>query len=123
MHELSLCHSIVGVVNDAADGRPVDVVYLRVGRLRQVIPDTLVYCWGLVTEGTSLDGSRLEVESVPVTLHCQACSATTEVANELILTCQECGSGAIDVTAGEEFMIMSLELKEVPPHGSIPSPR
>jgi hydrogenase nickel incorporation protein HypA/HybF len=41
VHELSLCEAIVGVVKPYADGRHVDVVRVRIGALRQVVPESL----------------------------------------------------------------------------------
>ena len=41
MHELSLSSAIVNTAVKHAGGRRVTVVSLRVGRLRQVVPDTL----------------------------------------------------------------------------------
>lgn len=110
MHELSLCNSIRGIVTRAAGDRRVETVHVRVGQLRQVIPDTLAYCWGLVTEGTDLAGSRLAIDSVPVSLACRACSATTTVEHSLVLVCGSCRSGDIRIVTGEEFMITSLDL-------------
>ena len=57
MHELSLCQSILGIVDRARAGRTVEAVELKIGQMRQVVPETLVFCWGLVTESTGLDGS------------------------------------------------------------------
>ncbi|MDO5503929.1 MAG: hydrogenase maturation nickel metallochaperone HypA [Actinomycetia bacterium] len=110
MHELSLCRSIVDIIERARDGRQVQVVHLRIGRLRQVVPDTLVYCWGLVTDDSALAGSRLQIESVPVRLRCQDCAASTEVEHDLVLVCGACSSGAISVEAGEEFLVTSMDL-------------
>ncbi|MCL8025396.1 hydrogenase maturation nickel metallochaperone HypA [Nocardioides bruguierae] len=110
MHELSLCRSIAGIVENARGGRAVATVHLRVGQLRQVVPETLVYCWGLVSDGGPLAGSRLEVESVPVVLDCRACGETTTVAHVLVLTCAACGSGDIVVRTGEELLVTSLDL-------------
>lgn len=110
MHELSLCQSIHGIVSRAAQGRPVAVVHLQVGQLRQVVPDTLVYCWGLVTEGGELAGSVLDIDSVPVEVHCPACSGLTLVEHSLVLVCRDCGSGDVTVQRGEEFLITSLDL-------------
>ena len=65
MHELSICGSIADIVTRRAAGRSVKVINVRVGQLRQIVPDTLVYCWELVSADTSLAGSRISVESVP----------------------------------------------------------
>jgi hydrogenase nickel incorporation protein HypA/HybF len=112
MHELSLCNSIYKIVEQAAKGRQVSVIHMEVGQLRQVVPDTLRYCWGLVSEQTQLAGSVLDVHSVPVQTSCRACSATTDVAERLVLVCGTCGSGDVEVTAGEEFLLTHLDLAE-----------
>ena len=43
MHELSLCEAIAGVVKPYADGRHVDIVRVRIGALRQVVPESLSF--------------------------------------------------------------------------------
>ncbi len=112
MHELSLCNSIVSIVDRAAGGRTVDTVHLQVGQFRQVVPDTLVYCWALVTETSRLAGSYLAVESIAITLECGACGAESRPDRGLNLVCGSCGSGNVSMLTGEEFMITSLDLKE-----------
>jgi hydrogenase nickel incorporation protein HypA/HybF len=111
MHELSLCRSIGQIVRRHAEDRRVTVVHLQVGRLRQVVPDTLVYCWGIVNEGTTWEGSVLDVVHVPAAIECQACGATT-LLEELRMRCGSCGSTAVAVTAGEELLVTSIELQE-----------
>jgi hydrogenase nickel incorporation protein HypA/HybF len=110
MHELSLCSSIASIVEEARDGRRVRTVHLQVGQLRQVVPDTLVFCWQLVTEDSGLAGSVLEIDHLPVVLDCRACAETTTVADALLLTCAACGSGDIVVSSGEELMVTALDL-------------
>ncbi|MDP2712132.1 MAG: hydrogenase maturation nickel metallochaperone HypA [Solirubrobacteraceae bacterium] len=110
MHELSLCRSIFTIADRAREGRPVEIIHLQVGQLRQVVPRTLEYCWGLVTEQTELHGSRLDIDHIEVRLRCEACSATMPVADSLVLACSACGSGDVTVTQGEEFMLTSIDL-------------
>ena len=73
MHELSLCGAIYDIADRAAAGRPVSVIHLQVGRMRQIVPDTLAYCWTMVCDDTPLAGSRLDVDYRPVTLRCLLC--------------------------------------------------
>jgi hydrogenase nickel incorporation protein HypA/HybF len=112
MHELSLCGSIYEIVDRVAAGRRVSVIHLQVGMLRQVVPDTLAFCWTVVSDQTDLAGTELEVDSVPVTLRCLDCEVTSTVADELLLLCTRCGGNHVSVTTGEEFMLTSLELAE-----------
>ncbi|MFV0461883.1 MAG: hydrogenase maturation nickel metallochaperone HypA [Nostocoides sp.] len=112
MHELSLCQQIYKVVAQAAQGREVQTVHLQVGRLRQVVPETLTYCWTLVVQDGPLADSRLQIESIPITLACRACHELTEVEHDLVLVCARCASGDIEVRTGEEFLITSMDVGE-----------
>ena len=112
MHELSLCQSIGTIVRNAAGDRKVEVVHLQVGQLRQVVPDTLVYCWGVVNDGTVCEGSALDIEHVPGELTCADCGERTRLV-ELRILCAACGSTNVTVTAGEELLVTSIELAEV----------
>ncbi len=114
MHELSLCGSIANIVGRHAAGRPVSVIHMRIGQLRQVVSDTLVYCWDLVSEGTPLAGSRIDVEVIPARIRCRACDGVTEVGDIPVFACRGCGGIDAEVISGEEFLITSLELAGEP---------
>ena len=75
MHELSLCQAIVDSAGAHADGRHIERVTVRIGHLRQVVPDSLLFSWELLTDGTDLAGSVLEIEHVPAVVVCAACRA------------------------------------------------
>jgi hydrogenase nickel incorporation protein HypA/HybF len=113
VHELSVCGSIADIVARRAHGRRVDTIHIRIGQLRQIVPDTLVYCWSVVIADTTLDGSSLEVESVPARINCQVCGVTQEVGYYPLLLCAACDSADVTVVTGEEFLITSLDLAEV----------
>ena len=110
MHELSLCGAIANIVTRHAAGRPVSVIHVQVGQLRQVVPDTLVFCWELVSDGTPLAGSRIDVEGVPARMRCRACGHVAEVGDLPVFACRDCGSIDAEVISGEEFMVTSLDL-------------
>ena len=112
MHELSICASIADIATRHAAGRPVGVINVRVGQLRQIVPDTLVYCWGLLCEETSLAGSRIIVETVPARIRCRSCERTADVGDLPVFACAGCGGIDVEVVAGEEFLITSLELAD-----------
>ena len=112
MHELSICASIADIVTRRAAGRPVGVINVRVGQLRQIVPDTLVYCWGLLCEETSLAGSRIIVETVPARIRCRSCERTADVGDLPVFACAGCGGIDVEIVAGEEFLITSLELAD-----------
>ncbi len=112
MHELSLCDAIVGTTLQHADGREVRQVTVRIGHLRQAVPDALQFGWELLTESTALKGAKLVIEQVPATVACVGCAAETTLEMP-ILVCGVCGSFDVRLLTGEEFLIVSMDVAEV----------
>jgi hydrogenase nickel incorporation protein HypA/HybF len=110
VHELSLCGAIADVASRRAGSRKVAAVHVRIGQLRQVVPDTLTYCWTLVVADTELDGALLEVEAVPALLRCRGCAAEFGLVPMTALTCAACGALDAEVVTGEEFDVTALDL-------------
>jgi hydrogenase nickel incorporation protein HypA/HybF len=110
VHELSVCRAIADVARRAAGGRPVRRVGVRVGALRQVVPDTLVYSWELLTKDTELSGSVLDVEAVPAQVSCAACGRRHTL-RAPVLRCDSCDSTEVTVVGGEELLVTTLDLE------------
>lgn len=110
MHELAVCQAICDTVVTHADGRPVERVLVRIGHLRQVVPDTLAFSWRVVVEGTTLDGSWLDVDHVPAVVHCAACALDTTL-DWPVPACGTCGSTDVELRSGEEFCIVSIDVR------------
>jgi hydrogenase nickel incorporation protein HypA/HybF len=111
VHELSLSRAIVNTAARHAGARRVTVVNLRVGQLRQVIPDTLAFYFGFVARGTVCEGARLELASVPATLRCIACEHDWELEIPEF-RCPACGGSQVAIQSGEEFQVESIEVEE-----------
>ena len=109
MHELSLCDSIARAALQHAGGRRVRSVQLRVGALRQVVPDTLVFCWSVVSRGPLLDGSVLTIDSVPAEIECGDCGARRTL-SRFVLSCPDCSGRHVTVVAGEELLVVSIDV-------------
>ena len=108
MHELSMCEAIARTVVDRAAGRRVLTVTVRIGHLRQVVPDTMAFCWEMVTAGTELEGAALEIEHVVATVACEALRRHDH-ARCARARLRICGSRAVTLRSGEELMLVSLD--------------
>ena len=113
MHELSLSSAIVESAIRHAEGRRVTEVRVRVGALRQVVPDSLVFYFGIVSRDTLCEGARLETTVVPARLRCQGCAQEWEPRSPSF-RCPACRGASVTVLSGEEFQIESI-LVEVSP--------
>ena len=111
MHELSVAAAVLDIAQRHAAGRRVVAIELHVGHLRQVVPDSLTRAFELLTHGTALDGTELRITQVPVRGRCLRCGACSEL-EQLPLDCPVCGSADVELIAGEELLVQSLELEE-----------
>ncbi|OIN81165.1 hydrogenase maturation nickel metallochaperone HypA [Mycobacterium malmoense] len=110
MHELSLCEAIAGVVKAHADGRHVDVVRVRIGALRQVVPESLSFCWTLVRDSEDMPDAELELECVGAEVRCRACDRRSEITSAWSIWCPRCDSPDVEVLRGNEFLVTSLDV-------------
>lgn len=112
MHELSIAKSLVELAcGEAAKvGRPVEAVHIKVGAMSGVVPETLVSAYDFASQGTILEGSRLIIEDVPVSIFCRPCRSLRELSGIQSFACPECGAVSSDLRAGRELEITALEV-------------
>jgi hydrogenase nickel incorporation protein HypA/HybF len=73
MHELAISQAIIDTALRHADGRRLTSVHVRVGSLRQVVPDSLAFYFEIVARDTACDSARLDLEPVAALLRCPDC--------------------------------------------------
>lgn len=111
MHEFAIASAVTDAVLRHAAGRRVTSVQLRVGRLRQVVPDSLVFSFGIVTRETVCEGARLDVEVVAARLRCAPCAREWGV-EVPAFRCPSCGGSDVTVVSGEQLEVESIEVEE-----------
>lgn len=117
MHEVSIVESLMRIALREIAAYPdarVRALYVRVGGLRQVIPETMRFCYEIAAAGTPFEGSRLEIETVPVRARCRRCGLTFPV-DEMIFLCPACAVADVETLAGNELVLDRIELDDPPP--------
>jgi len=112
MHEMSIVEALLDVIRQELRGYPdthVRTVFVRVGALRQVVPEMLATCYEAAVRGTTLEGSRLEVQPVGAEARCRQCSSTFVVEDNWF-ECPRCQALGADLLRGNELELMTLEL-------------
>lgn len=115
MHELSIAYSLVEIAERAAEdaGVPhVEAVRLRLGVLSGVVKEALLFSYDVATAGTILAGSRLEIEEVPVAIHCPACDVTSTLNTIQSFRCPRCGQPSGDIRRGRDLELIALEVPD-----------
>ena len=113
MHELSIADAIVRIACSHAGGRRIETIEVKVGHLRQVVPDALAFAFTLVAEGTLAEGAELVMEDVPAAGVCRVCGAGSEWSG-FPLACAACGSLDVELVRGEELLVDALTTEGVP---------
>ena len=111
MHELAIAESLVAIAERHAAGRRVTRVEVAAGHLRQVVPAALEFAFELVAQGTVLDGAELAIVPVPAVGRCRACGEESRL-DGFPLACARCGGWDVEVIAGEELRVESLDIEE-----------
>lgn len=96
------------VVTKAAAGRTVRCVHLRIGALRQVVPETLSYAWSFVSRDSGMGEAELDIDWIPVVIECPL-EHRSEVGPLDGLACPICGQPG-RVVSGEEFTIVDIDV-------------
>ncbi len=128
MHELSISSAIVDTALRHAGGRRVTSVALRVGALRQVVPESLEFYFEIVGRDTLCEGSRLELEVVGAWMTCEVCGCEWDPAPEPLaghgpldptgalptFRCPGCELAGAQVVRGDELEVESIEVADEP---------
>lgn len=113
MHEMSLCESILGIIEDEAKRQGFNKVLrvrLAIGALSGAEPDAMRFSFDAVTRGSLAEGAVLEIIDQPGTAWCLACAKTVEIAQRYD-PCPDCGGYQLQVTGGDELRIKDLEVE------------
>ncbi|WP_448852829.1 hydrogenase maturation nickel metallochaperone HypA/HybF [Corynebacterium sp. 335C] len=110
MHELGLLTGVVAAVGDAAGGRRVHRIALRVGDRSGVVPEALAAAWPIAAAGGCCEGAELDVERVPAAVWCPSCAAERKIDEYFALSCPVCGFPTADLRRGREFEVREIDV-------------
>lgn len=112
MHELSVCQALIAQVEQVArqqQAERVSCIRLAIGALSGVEPQLLAQAYPLAAAGSVAQDAELQIESVPVRVHCDQCDKDSDVtANHLV--CEHCGNWRTTLIGGDELLLTQVEL-------------
>ncbi|MBL3593625.1 MAG: hydrogenase maturation nickel metallochaperone HypA [Synergistaceae bacterium] len=115
MHEMSLVEALMEALLEAFEKHPnwlrARRVELHVGRLRQVVPEAMIFCFDVASRGTPLEGACLDLVEIPLEAFCEACGHRWGP-EDLVFFCPACGSVDVETVAGMDLDIASMEVEE-----------
>lgn len=114
MHELSIALSMIEMAAEEAarrGGAQVNAVHLKLGPLSGVVKEALLFSYEVACEGTTLEGSRLVIEDVPVVVYCPTCRMERSPVSVQQFCCSICATPTPEVVRGRELEVFALEIQ------------
>ncbi|WGZ93532.1 MAG: hydrogenase maturation nickel metallochaperone HypA [Candidatus Thiothrix putei] len=112
MHEMSLCESVLQVLENEAKRQhfsQVKAVWLEIGAMSGVEIEAMRFCFDVIVRNTLADGATLEIIEIPAQAWCLDCAQTVAI-QQRYDACPHCGSYQLQVTQGDEMRIKELEV-------------
>jgi hydrogenase nickel incorporation protein HypA/HybF len=110
MHEISLVRNIFNTLEAEFPDRITEIrdIYLTVGLLSNVQPLLMQSAFdAVVQDEPRYANTRLQVEVLPIKIHCNDCGTESEVAQYKFI-CGQCGRPSSRVVQGEELLISKV---------------
>ena len=113
MHEISLCESIIELIDEQAlaqEFERVQTVFLEVGKLSCVEPEAMRFAFTSVAARTCAEGAKLVIDHLPGLANCVSCGKDVEI-TERFDVCPECGHYPLTIVSGEQLRVANLEVQ------------
>lgn len=112
MHEMSICESLMQVVEEQAHKqgfRQVKTVYVEIGAFAGIEPEAMQFCFDAVCRNTIASGAKLEIIQQPGLAWCFDCQKAIQVWDRFA-PCPTCSGIKLKMQGGEEMRIKELEV-------------
>ena len=131
MHELAIATSLVEelleLVKKQSSSKVLEV-HLRVGKLRVLSIDQLKFSYEILSKGTALEGSLLDVEETPGYARCTNCHHAEKLETDDLsfhfslpqMTCPQCGTNLI-LEGGDECLITRVRMLAPSARSTVPT--
>ena len=113
MHELAITQSMFDLVleqTEKADAKKVGKINLVIGEMTGVVGDCVQFYFDFISKGTLAEGAALSFRMIPTRAQCRSCNKLFEL-KEFDWTCPDCGSNSLQIVAGKELFVESIEVE------------
>ena len=74
----------------------------------QIVPETLIFAFDAVKNGTLCENAELNVEFQPIIIKCNICKSDNKLSKEQYI-CPKCKGNDFKIISGKDFLIKSIE--------------
>jgi hydrogenase nickel incorporation protein HypA/HybF len=112
MHEQSIVESLLSLALKNAEQNQAErilAINVVVGDLTGVVEDAVNFYFNFLARETIAAGATIKYRRVPVKMRCRDCRQVFEP-ERLDMKCPGCGGQNVDIIAGRELFVESLEV-------------
>lgn len=113
MHEFAITKSMLDLVLEQAGkvgAKEVGKISLVIGKMSGVVDECVQFYFDFLSKGTVAEGACLYFKMVSITAQCRGCNKLFEL-KEFDWTCPDCGSNGVEIVAGKELFVESIEVE------------
>jgi hydrogenase nickel incorporation protein HypA/HybF len=113
MHELAITQSMLDLVLEQAkkaEAKSVGKINLVIGEMTGVVGQCVQFYFDFISKGTAAEGAALSFKVIPTTAKCRDCGKPFEL-KEFDWTCPYCQSNNMEIVAGKELFVESIEVE------------
>jgi hydrogenase nickel incorporation protein HypA/HybF len=122
MHEMSVTQAMLDLALEHAKGQRITDIYLQVGRISGIVPESVEFYFEYLSRGTVAEGATLHFEAAPLEMTCLDCGRQADLSDwadeqpraimvQALARGCECGSNRLQTTGGIGFHMVSLEVE------------
>lgn len=111
MHELKLIQHVLEIIEQEAQKNRlsrINKIVLKIGKLRQYIPDYLKSAFQTLTKETLARSAEIIIEEIAISAKCKKCDAIFAV-HEQHYVCPFCQNAFCDIITGNEIILETIE--------------
>jgi hydrogenase nickel incorporation protein HypA/HybF len=113
MHELAITQSMLDIVLERAKesgAKRVGAINLIIGELSGFVEESVRFYFDFLAKDTIAEGAVLNFKPVSPQARCRSCDKPFEI-TEFDWSCPRCGGSDIEITAGKELSIESIDIE------------
>jgi hydrogenase nickel incorporation protein HypA/HybF len=109
---MALAQNILDIIDETLSKEKFTIlkeVVVEIGELVAVVPDSLQFCYAVLTEKTPYQDSRLSINILPLQAKCMDCNLIFKIIN-MSFICPACQSQELEIVQGQELKISYVEV-------------